>query len=87
MCVRGLYVFTHHSERGNAPAHRLFELLSVKPCGQPPRQFSDYSAVITDLAEGPVKSLPDFGLKEPLGVTLSVLTGLKPTPHEIAPGI
>ena len=31
MSTRGLYVFQHDSELGNAPAHALFERLQVQP--------------------------------------------------------
>jgi CRISPR-associated protein Csd2 len=82
MCVRGLYVFTHENERGNAPAHRLFELVSVKPCGNSAREFSDYAAGITVPEAGAVKGIPGVELKEPTGVTLSVLAALKnPAPE------
>lgn len=30
MCTRGLYVFKHDSKLGNAPAHKLFELIHVE---------------------------------------------------------
>ncbi len=47
MCVRGLYVFTHEKKCGNAPSHRLFELVSVKPCSErPQREFGDYAGGI-----------------------------------------
>lgn len=77
MCVRGLYVFTHENERGNAPAHRLFELVSVKPCGGSARQFGDYATAITAPDSGVVTGMPGVELKEPLGVTLSVLAALR----------
>lgn len=48
MACRGLYVFTHESKLGNAPAHRLFERITVKP-GEgvaAPRAFHDYTITI-----------------------------------------
>lgn len=44
MATRGLYVFKHDSELGNAPAHALFERLAVKlaPGVEVPRSFGDY---------------------------------------------
>lgn len=45
---RGVYVFTHNNPRGNAPSHRLFEMLKielakkVKEEGRSPSQFCDY---------------------------------------------
>jgi CRISPR-associated protein Csd2 len=43
MAVRKLVVFQHESELGNAPSHRLFELVEVSPSkANPPRSFTDY---------------------------------------------
>jgi CRISPR-associated protein Csd2 len=56
MATRGLYVFKHDSELGNAPAHKLFDLIQVKRSNDsdgPPRSFNDYSVISPD--EGPVK--------------------------------
>jgi CRISPR-associated protein Csd2 len=81
MCVRGLYVFTHENERGNAPAHKLFELVSVKPCSGSAREFGAYASGIDTPPSGPVTEYP--------GVTLTALTALKPdpvTPPESASG-
>ena len=72
MCVRGLYVFTHENERGNAPAHRLFELVTVKPCGGSAREFGTYMSGIDSPRGGPVEKYP--------GVTLSALTALTSDP-------
>lgn len=47
MATRKLIVFKHDSELGNAPAHKLFELVAVeKQSLNPPRSFSDYSISI-----------------------------------------
>ncbi len=45
MATRGLYVFAHESELGNAPAHALFERLKAAPreAGQVARSFDAYS--------------------------------------------
>lgn len=45
MSTRGLYVFKHDSELGNAPAHALFDRLQVKPveAGAVARSFEAYS--------------------------------------------
>jgi CRISPR-associated protein Csd2 len=43
MTLRGLYVFTHDSPLGNAHAHELFDLITVRRVNTPPRAFSDYS--------------------------------------------
>lgn len=44
MATRGLYVFKHDSELGNAPAHKLFELIRIqrKNPAAPLRAISDY---------------------------------------------
>lgn len=45
MNARKLFVFKHDSSLGNAPAHKLFELITVKrssDTSKPPRAFSDY---------------------------------------------
>jgi CRISPR-associated protein Csd2 len=44
MATRKLVIFKHDSELGNAPSHRLFELVKVsKKAGvNPPRQYNDY---------------------------------------------
>ena len=45
MATRGLYVFQHDSELGNAPAHALFERLQVQPqeAGAVARSFDAYA--------------------------------------------
>ena len=67
MSARGLFVFRHDSTLGDAPAHRLFERVSVRrmfegaeygiddlPDAPPARMFSDYSVNVddADLPEG-----------------------------------
>jgi CRISPR-associated protein Csd2 len=51
MACRGLYVFRHQNRLGNAPAHRLFDLLKVEkkkpiPKDQPARAFADYDVIL-----------------------------------------
>ena len=50
MIARGLYIFKHDSKLGNAPAHNLFDRVSVKlkPDVAVPRAFSDYTVQIND---------------------------------------
>jgi CRISPR-associated protein Csd2 len=57
MCTRGLYVFEHDSKLGNAPAHELFELISINPLGADaaPRRFDDYKTSITVPPAGEVR--------------------------------
>lgn len=64
MACRGLYVFSHDDRLGRAPAHNLFERISVRRLSQEPvsRKFSDYEVAIDD-----------SGLPE--GVTLTRLVG------------
>lgn len=54
MACRGLYVFKHDNKLGRAPAHNLFERVTVKETKAPPRGFSDYSVTVNDadLPEG-----------------------------------
>ncbi len=59
MATRGLYVFKHDSELGNAPAHKLFDLIQVcRSNGDngPPRGFGNYSIKFPD--EGPIEGFP-----------------------------
>lgn len=46
MCARQLFVFKHDSAMGNAPAHKLFETVSVTrvngEVGSPAQSFADY---------------------------------------------
>jgi CRISPR-associated protein Csd2 len=48
MTTRGLYVFKHDSELGNAPAHTLFERIQpkLKPGVSVPRSFDDYDVTV-----------------------------------------
>jgi CRISPR-associated protein Csd2 len=63
MSTRGLYVFKHDSELGNASAHNLFDLIQAKKnTEEPARDFSDYSVKVNAA-----------GL--PTGVTLQRIVG------------
>lgn len=48
MATRGLYVFKHDSQLGNAPAHKLFERIAVtrRHADRPPRAFDDYAVSV-----------------------------------------
>lgn len=50
MTTRGLYVFKHDSELGNAHAHELFERIQVrrKDGVDVPRSFADYEITVKD---------------------------------------
>ncbi|MEQ1813716.1 MAG: type I-C CRISPR-associated protein Cas7/Csd2 [Candidatus Nitrotoga sp.] len=51
MTTRGLYVFKHDSELGNASAHKLFELIQAKKnSDEPARGFSDYTVSVKEAA-------------------------------------
>lgn len=68
MATRGLYVFKHDSELGNAPAHKLFDLIQVhrsNGSAGPARSFSDYSVTSPD--EGPVKGFTGVTLIKKVG--------------------
>ena len=66
MACRGLYVFSHDSKLGNAPAHRLFDLVATPPsAATTPRSFADYATSCP--SDGSIEGLP--------GVTLTTLVG------------
>jgi CRISPR-associated protein Csd2 len=48
MASRKLFVFKHESDLGNAPSHKLFELIKVskKAEANPPRSFNDYDVTV-----------------------------------------
>ena len=53
MTARGLIVFEHDNALGNAPAHKLFELVAVdrvdrSETAPPPRGFADYRVTVQD---------------------------------------
>mgnify|MGYP000914535038 CR=1 FL=1 len=65
MACRGLYVFSHESALGNAPAEQLFARVSISPAypaGGVPRSFTDYRVGVAEA---------DL----PAGVALSRLVG------------
>ena len=47
MATRGLYVFTHENDKGNAPSHKLFKRIAIpqKECA---RKFEDYMPITVD---------------------------------------
>ena len=54
MSTRGLYVFEHESELGSAPAHALFDRVSVARAVEAPRSLSDFEVRVEedDLPQG-----------------------------------
>jgi len=49
MSVRGLYVFKHESKLGNAPAHQLFDRITVdRSSSSPARHFNDFNIKVQD---------------------------------------
>ncbi len=50
MSTRGLYVFKHDSELGNAPAHALFERVRATRKVDVPRSFTDYEVTVDEAA-------------------------------------
>jgi CRISPR-associated protein Csd2 len=54
MAARKLYVFRHNSELGNAPAYKLFDLITAERTllTEPPRAFTDYRIEAGSAPEG-----------------------------------
>lgn len=48
MATRGLYVFKHDSELGNAHAHSLFERIKAHPVAEIPRCFENYEVSVEE---------------------------------------
>jgi CRISPR-associated protein Csd2 len=50
MSTRGLYIFKHESELGNAPAHALFDRIKtrLKDGVTVPRNFADYEVTMNE---------------------------------------
>jgi CRISPR-associated protein Csd2 len=50
MACRGVYIFTHESPLGNAPAHKLFERVVVERRDgvDAPRGFGDYEVIVDE---------------------------------------
>ena len=57
MSTRGLYVFQHDSELGNAHAHALFDRISVRKKVEVPRDFADYEVNIDESGLPPTVKL------------------------------
>lgn len=61
LTCRGIYVFSHENRLGNAPAHRLFELVQTPPSAEAaPRTFSHYT--ISAPPEGALAHFPGVNL-------------------------
>jgi CRISPR-associated protein Csd2 len=67
MSTRGLYVFKHEGELGDAPAHRLFDLVQVKQnvLDAPARSFDDFS--VTAPSAGLLAGFPRVTLERMVG--------------------
>jgi CRISPR-associated protein Csd2 len=50
MAARKLFVFKHESDLGNAPSHKLFDLIKVEKCTDLPRRFMDYEVTVDSAA-------------------------------------
>ncbi len=65
MSARGLYVFEHDSALGNAPAHELFEKITVDRSAagidKPARNFTDYTVKINNTIPVGVKLVRKIG--------------------------
>lgn len=67
MSTRGLYVFRHEGELGDAPAHSLFDLVQVKQNdpGESAREFGDFT--VTAPPGGPLADFPRVTLERKVG--------------------
>jgi CRISPR-associated protein Csd2 len=65
MSARGLYVFEHDTALGNAPAHELFEKITVvrsaEGIDKPARNFTDYTVKIHDTIPAGLKLIRKIG--------------------------
>jgi CRISPR-associated protein Csd2 len=53
MATRKLIVFKHNSVLGNAPAHKLFDMVTAKAKTNPVRDFSDYDITVPKTSDMP----------------------------------
>ena len=53
MTTRKLVVFKHDSNMGNAPAHKLFEMVKIAANTAPVRDFSDYEVTVPKQGDMP----------------------------------
>jgi len=67
MSPRGLYVFKHESELGDAPAHSLFDLVEAKQNdpAAPARSFADFTVTLP--AAGTLEGFPRVALGRIVG--------------------
>lgn len=67
MSARGLYVFKHESELGDAPAHALFDLIDAKPkqADAPARSFGDFDVTVPEA--GALAAFPRVTLERIVG--------------------
>jgi len=63
MATRGLYIFEHDSKMGNAPAHELFDRITVKrkDASKSARSFADYDVSINEENLSGVKLIRKVG--------------------------
>ena len=67
LSTRGLYVFKHEGELGDAPAHKLFDLVQVKQNNPdtPARGFGDFTVAAP--TAGPLTGFPRVALEPIVG--------------------
>jgi CRISPR-associated protein Csd2 len=67
MSTRGLYVFKHEGELGDAQAHALFDLVQVaqNDSDTPAREFADFT--VTAPVAGPLEGFPRVTLERLVG--------------------
>jgi CRISPR-associated protein Csd2 len=53
MATRKLIIFKHDSAMGNAPAHKLFDMVKAEANNNPARDFSDYTITVPEATAMP----------------------------------
>lgn len=53
MATQKLIVFKHDSPMGNAPSHKLFDMVKVSELKSPPRDIADYTIIVPEQRDMP----------------------------------
>lgn len=64
MAARHLFVFEHASALGEAPAHKLFDLIQVKKKVETPRAYEDYAVIPLDEVRHKLSAFPGVSVSD-----------------------